>query len=54
MKKYCKMLFVLFSYTMTAQVGINTTDPHAQLEIKASNQANPNPNDGILIPKWNS
>ena len=36
---------------MTAQVGINTTDPHAQLEIKASNQANPNPNDGILIPK---
>jgi trimeric autotransporter adhesin len=51
MKKYCKFLFLLFSYTLMAQVGINTTDPHAQLEIKSSDQANPEATDGILIPK---
>lgn len=45
-------LFLLFvSYSTNAQVGINTTTPHAQLEITSSNQANPTNNDGILIPK---
>ncbi|MGV3695738.1 tail fiber domain-containing protein [Flavobacterium sp.] len=34
-----------------AQVGINTTAPNAQLEIKSSNQAAPANTDGILIPK---
>jgi hypothetical protein len=34
-----------------SQVGINTTSPDAQLDIKSSNQATPANNDGILIPK---
>lgn len=34
-----------------SQVGINTTSPDAQLQIKSSNQANPANTDGILIPK---
>ncbi|MGK4566902.1 hypothetical protein [Flavobacterium sp. 3HN19-14] len=33
------------------QVGINTAFPEAQLDIRATNQANPANNDGILIPK---
>lgn len=47
------MLFFCFlvSTMLSAQVGINTTDPHAQFEIKSSNQANPEATDGILIPK---
>jgi len=34
-----------------AQVGINTTTPNAQLDIRSSNQASPTNQDGILIPK---
>ncbi len=34
-----------------AQVGINTTSPDAQLDIKASNQSAPTNTDGILIPR---
>jgi len=34
-----------------AQVGINTTAPDAQLDIKASDQAAPTNTDGILIPR---
>lgn len=34
-----------------AQVGINTTEPKASLDIQSSNQATPANNDGILIPK---
>ena len=34
-----------------SQVGINTTAPYAQLEIKSSNQVTPANTDGILIPK---
>ena len=37
--------------TAFAQVGINTTNPEAQLDIKSSNQATPNNKDGLLIPK---
>jgi Chaperone of endosialidase len=36
---------------MEAQVGINTTSPQAQLDIRSSNQATPSNTDGILIPK---
>jgi len=42
--------FLIF-YTATAQVGIGTTSPNAQLDIKSSSQATPANNDGILIPK---
>lgn len=34
-----------------AQVGINTTDPKAQLDINIENAASPGPTDGILIPR---
>ena len=34
-----------------SQVGINTTMPYAQLEIKSSNQVAPTNTDGLLIPK---
>lgn len=34
-----------------AQVGVNTTNPQAQLDIRSSNQAAPSSTDGLLIPK---
>lgn len=34
-----------------AQVGVNTTTPNAQLDIRSSNQATPANTDGIIIPK---
>lgn len=43
------LIFVVFD--SNAQVGINTTTPNAQLEIKSSNQANPSNIDGLIIPK---
>lgn len=46
------VLFFLFAvFVSNAQVGINTTTPNAQLEIKSSNQANPTNSDGLIIPK---
>lgn len=36
---------------MFAQVGINTTSPDAQLDVRATNQAAPSSTDGLLIPK---
>jgi|GEM_PF-713614 len=47
------IFFALFcvSFWSHAQVGINTTTPNAQLDIKSSNQAAPANTDGILIPK---
>ncbi len=39
------------SLNVSAQVGIGTTSPNAQLDIQASNQATPANTDGILIPK---
>ncbi len=44
--------FLLFStHGVLAQVGIGTTAPDAQLDVRASNQAAPASNDGMLIPK---
>lgn len=51
MKKLTLILFAFAFTSLKAQVGINTTDPKAQLEIKATNQAAPDATDGILIPK---
>lgn len=34
-----------------SQVGISTTAPQAQLDIRSSNQATPSNTDGLLIPK---
>lgn len=52
MKKQLLNLIVLLLFSSTfAQVGINTTTPNAQLDIRSSNQATPANTDGILIPK---
>lgn len=52
MKKLLFLLAFLLSIASGyAQVGINTTTPDAQLDIKSSNQATPTNTDGILIPK---
>lgn len=45
------LLFVLPFQIGFSQVGINTTTPSAQLDIRSSNQAAPSNTDGILIPK---
>jgi hypothetical protein len=50
--KICYLLFIcFFTSNIKAQVGINTTTPNAQLDIRSSNQATPTNTDGILIPK---
>ncbi len=51
MKTILRVAFLLFFVQSYSQVGINTTTPSAQLDIRASNAANPNNNDGILIPR---
>ena len=48
------IIVMLGTNMLHAQVGINTTDPKAQLEIKSSNPATPSNKDGILIPKINA
>lgn len=51
MKKFALFFWLLAMHSVLAQVGINTTSPNAQLEIKSSDPANPANTDGILIPK---
>jgi len=43
--------FLLFTFTIQAQVGIGTISPQSSLDIKASNQATPANTDGLLIPR---
>ena len=54
-KRFCNLftstLLLLTCFTSYGQVGINTTNPNATLDIQSSNQATPAQNDGILIPK---
>lgn len=53
--KICYLLFIcFFTSNVKAQVGINTTTPNAQLDIRSSSQATPTNTDGILIPKVNT
>ena len=49
-KLIISILILFFVAGSFAQVGINTTSPNAQLDIKASNQATPANTDGLLIP----
>ncbi len=50
--KYILLILLFFvALVSNAQVGINTTSPNAQLEIKSSDQANPTITDGLIIPK---
>jgi hypothetical protein len=51
MKKVLLLLFLFHAHFFTAQVGINTTTPNAQLDIRSSSQVAPSNTDGILIPK---
>lgn len=52
MKRLLLLLILLgIPFYGVSQVGINTTSPNAQLDIKSSNQATPTNTDGILIPK---
>lgn len=48
-----KKLYLLLLYPILAfsQVGINTTNPNAQLDIQSTNQVSPSNTDGLLIPK---
>lgn len=50
-KTFYLLILLFFGITLQAQVGINTTNPEAQLDIRSSNQATPTNTDGILIPK---
>lgn len=45
---------LLCALSIRAQVGVNTTTPNAQLEIKSSNEAAPANTDGLIIPKVNA
>lgn len=52
--KFKKLFFVacnLFGVLSFAQVGINTTTPNAQLDIRATSATAPTNTDGLLIPK---
>lgn len=52
MKQFVTLLFlVVLAQEGFTQVGINTSSPNAQLDIRSSNQATPSNTDGILIPK---
>jgi hypothetical protein len=51
MKKVLLLLFLFHAHFFMAQVGINTTNPNAQLDIQSTSQAAPSNTDGILIPK---
>ncbi len=42
---------ILFPNLVVSQVGIDTSDPQAQLDVVASNMDNPSIYDGILIPR---
>ncbi|MDH7911287.1 tail fiber domain-containing protein [Winogradskyella sp. SYSU M77433] len=43
--------FFLLPVLISAQVGVNTTNPNALLDISTSNPSSPNNTDGLLIPK---
>jgi len=51
LKQKIACIIYVFTIGMYSQVGINTTNPRAQLDIVASNQATPSNTDGILIPR---
>ena len=52
-KRYTILFLVLIclNIDVIAQVGINTTNPNAALDIEASNPTSPSSSDGLLIPR---
>ncbi len=54
-KLFFVLIFALFFPNFSfSQVGINTTTPASQLDVKAGNPAAPTNIDGVLIPRINS
>lgn len=51
MKSILFLVFLFCFLPTHSQVGINTTSPNAQLDVRSSNQATPSNSDGMLIPK---
>lgn len=51
MKKLILFSGILLCLNVSAQVGIDTSEPKAQLDVVAHNSVNPEPTDGILIPR---
>ena len=51
MKNPVIFLLLLMAFPSFGQVGINTTSPDAQLDVRSSNQSTPSNKDGLLIPK---
>ncbi len=52
LKKISSAIVLIFSASLAfSQVGINTTTPAAQLDVRSGNQAAPSNTDGMLIPK---
>ncbi|WP_124980565.1 hypothetical protein [Nonlabens xiamenensis] len=49
--KYCYLLLILFSFSAFAQVGINTADPTADLEVIANPTPGAGEYNGIVIPR---
>ena len=53
LKKLLLLSCNVFGLISFAQVGINTTTPNAQLDIRATSATAPSNTDGLLIPKVN-
>ena len=51
MKKRYYLHILALSFSSFAQVGISTSTPNAQLDIRSSDQVTPSKTDGLLIPK---
>lgn len=51
---YFILISTLIVFESFAQVGVNTTNPNAVLDIEASSRTSPSNNDGLLIPRINT
>ena len=51
MKNFLFIIAVIISYSTEAQIGIYNTAPKASLDISAKNPANPDSDEGVLIPR---
>lgn len=47
-------ILIIMPFFLFSQVGIGTTTPNASLDITITDPANPNSNDGLLIPRITS
>jgi hypothetical protein len=53
MKRSILISVLFISFSLYSQVGINTTNPQASLDIRATNLNTPSNTDGLLIPRIN-